>query len=193
MTKISHAVLQQIKPWKIVLVGVALTVASAIISHYQLAKNMKNIEVLEKQIREIDQIISDTWQNMARFERDGNQALTLASLAEEGKTENMTLYIQRLIKKSDVKADKVRRLERLKSQNQKEKNVFAQILVLVDAQRAYITDKIDTLYIKKVGLQEQVQSLRESNTSSANLALVLQTLGLICVLSKDLARREWPK
>ena len=190
------------KPWLIVLIGAGMTVASAILAHYQVSKNMMVIEDLEKQMSQINQTISDQWQNMGRFERDGNEALMLATLAEgdamapanPAVINNMTIYVRHFVGKSDVPAQRVRVERALDNREMASKgSVFREILTLVDAQRTFVIDKVDNLYIEKVALQEHVQTIMKSNASLANTALVLQMLGLICVLSKDLARREWPK
>lgn len=191
-----------LRPWLIVLIGVVLTVTSAFMSHRFVSKNMQTIQRLEKEAAQVDQTIASQWQDMGRFERDGNTALQLAEAVEDDPlnppatiaVDDLKLYVRHFIQKSDVVVEKLRVEGALKEIDAGKKGmVFQSIMALVNAQQSHVSDTVNAMYLKKISLQEKIQQLQSENSDYSNKALLLQILGLVFVLSKDLVRREWPK
>lgn len=191
------------KPWLIVLIGVVMTIASAIVSHSLIMKNNTTIQTLTKESQQIDQTITNRWLDMGRFERDGNTVLLMATMLDQNPgvmpsqemVNNLKLYARHFIQNSDAKTERFNVETVLQAITPLEGRaaLFPAVSSLVEAERSLVVQQVDDLYIKKVSLEDNIQKLDAENTTHTSTALFLQILGLIFVLSKDLARREWPK
>jgi hypothetical protein len=67
------------------------------------------------------------------------------------------------------------------------------ILMFVRRSREEFSAMINKKYLEKITLGEQAIQIEQANAHYVNIAVFLQIIGLIMVLSKDLARRTWPK
>lgn len=184
-----------LKPWFWVLLGALLTASSALISRYIIMDNNTAILLLRQDAAHVDEIITNHWDNIGRLERDGNTALLMVWLAQEdeGKLRELKAYIKSIVKQHGNAESQQLMLKSLAEyEGHKNNNLFNATLEFVRHSREESSEIINKKYLEKITLEEQAVHIEHTNANYANIAVFLQIIGLIMVLSKDLARRTWP-
>lgn len=174
-----------------------MTTCSAFISHNIIMANSSAIETLMLESQAIDQNIDNAWQGINRLERDGNVAMLMV-MDKKGNVDSEALlteikrYITQLITR-EGNSKQTRHIKELLADNSTNSAIiFQAIMEFIVETRKDTINSINIKYLEKLSLQEQIETLKQHNSSYANLALFFQVMGLILVLSKDLARRTWP-
>lgn len=185
------------RPWFWVLLGAIMTAGSALLSHDVVMENDHLIQSLKLRSEQIDQYIDNQWESINRLERDSNIAMLMATRLGEGQLpqgieKGIKTYIRTVVEHGGDPGYTKAVHDALDSQTGSPEVIFSKLLAFVEKSRKKTVDTIDQAYLEKIGLQERIQALEQVNTSYSNMALFLQVMGLIFVLSKDLARRTWP-
>lgn len=180
-----------LKPWLLVLIGACMSIASAMITHHFIVKNNEHMQLLQGNVRQIEQTMASHWENVSRFERDGNIALLLVSQSANTNNALIPQYIEHLV---HISASQMKQNDAQNIIQKADKQAqFDALLALIEKQRKHILHVIDMLYIEKVEHEKTIAELDADNTRYSSIALFLQVFGLIFVLAKDMGRREWPK
>lgn len=184
------------KPWFWVLLGVIMTSASALISHNVIMANSSVMETLIMQSQTIDQRIDNDWQGINRLERDGNVAMLMVMGRDTQPQGTIQAGVKQYITQLLAREGNGKQAQQVKAVLADSKAtpaaLFQALMGFISETRSETINIIDKTYLEKLHLQEQIEALKQHNSTYANLALFLQVMGLILVLSKDLARRTWP-
>lgn len=184
-----------LKPWFWVLLGALLTAASALTSRYVIMDNNAKILVIRQDAARVDEIITNHWDNIARLESGGNAALLMTWHAQNNPARMLEFqsYMESLINQHGNNISR-QQMHRFLTDYMagKKSDIFNAVLGFVTKIREESVETINQKYLEKISLEEQTLRIEHTNANYANLAVFLQIIGLIMVLSKDLARRTWP-
>lgn len=159
-----------IPPWVFVLLGVLMTVVSAIILQVVIQEQQKRMMTLEMEAETIDSQIDGLWESLLRFERNANTALMLVH-HPEGQVDSRS-YITTVLGIEDVTTPE-------------------QILEAIANKRSDHLGRINDIYEGRVTLERERRDLQQENESLTSLAVFLQIFGLILVLARDITRKRW--
>lgn len=169
LLKVSH-------PRVVVLIlGASLTVISAFLGQLYIKKNLNTIEenILAKS--RINQQISELWQNQQHQNLKTDFTYILYSLQGIDQGETLFNYIKDTLPESKSKP-----LNGLSPEN---------LLMLlkdhIQQTKAETLASINDKYLDVIYLDSEISQLKNSNEYVSTWALLLQILGLILVLSKD--------
>lgn len=175
-----------------------MTGLSALISHNVIMKNNRQIEAYKLKSQAVSQTIKDHWEGIRRLERDGNIALLMSIIVEsspqlpDSTHKNVRLYIEQLVSREGNKQQSASIKKSLAGSTAHPGVLFPELQGFISQTRKNTINIIDREYLEKITLQEKIEKLEQKNSSYSIIALFLQVMGLILVLSKDLARKTWP-
>ena len=174
-----------LKPWLLVSIGVIMNILSALIVHTLVEHNMNQMDKLMRQSQTVDLRIDGLWENYRGLERQQAYFTTLLLSANVGSQLNSAHEL--------IRAD----LDELIEQHGLERKLIDRQTVSLQALRdvhATVRRKllatIDEIYLERINVERERQSIAASNERLSSIALFLQLLGLILVLARDLARRD---
>lgn len=171
-----------LQPWLLITVGIIMNIASAIVTHYFINQNNRHIGEIQQEITNIDANIDKLWQAKTEMERKKEFILLLLN--------NVTSQPLNPIIEHDLK----QQLSKLKTQYIADKShvqtlsIESTLSITAESQQQIIKD-INNQYFKQLELQASVTPLMESNALLYSIAIFMQLIGLILVLSRDLARQ----
>lgn len=192
----ANHLVQYLKPWHLILFGIALSIAAALMQHIRIEEKFAELEELDTKIANLDARIDSLWQQHVEAERKKEFAYLLLALHDKTSIEEdddkrhsaaissmalnevLTKYLAS-IQNNTVDKNRI-------SDNRHKSSASAQI----EAHQRQLRDQIDDLYFEHLELNKLRRPLQKEIDVTRNIALLLQLLGLILVLSKDLARRE---
>lgn len=191
----ANLLVQYLKPWHLILFGIALSIAAALMQHIRIEEKFAELEELDTKIANLDARIDSLWQQHVEAERKKEFASLLVALHDKTSIEDddkrhsaaissmalnevLTKYLAS-IQNNTVDKNRI-------SDNSHKSSASAQI----EAHQRQLRDQIDDLYFEHLELSKLRRPLQKEIDVTRNIALLLQLLGLILVLSKDLARRE---
>jgi hypothetical protein len=159
-----------IAKWAVVFLGVSLTISSAVISNYFIAKNNERIGDWEREANNIAQQIEEIWENSRALERRKDTAVILLVTAPEHPHTNQFI------------------LETLSmyGADQQPKIDFDVLESSFDDYSELVIEQINEKFLVKQQFLDQAQSTQMDNDVLINIALCFQILGLIFVLSKGI-------
>lgn len=159
-------------PGRLVLTGILLTLASALISQWLISGNMGMLLEIAEQEASLEQQTKEQWDVLNRQEQRLMQTGLIHMVAlDNPKLQTLSKQLWSDYAIADAMPSDVNAL-----------------LALIETTRGAIIDHIDTLYIRRLTLQQRRLQLEHANQRYGNIAFVLQMLGLILVVSRDLAR-----
>ena len=163
-----------IKPWILVLIGVIITIIAALINGFIISENNEIIESLESETANIETNIDHLWNNNLSIERKKDSAYIMALQNPNSElVHNYIIDTLRLAGSDKILDDK--------------KNTFNILVNEVNLYQNEIIDRINNLYGEKITKEEQINQIKKINSKFTHIAFFLQIIGLILVLSKDLA------
>lgn len=191
----ANHLVQYLKPWHLILFGIALSIAAALMQHIRIEEKFAELEELDTKIANLDARIDSLWQQHVEAERKKEFASLLlalhdktsivgddkrhnAAISNTALNEVLTTYLAS-IQNNAFNNNRI-------SDNRHKSSASAQI----EAHQRQLRDQIDDLYFEHLELSKLRRPLQKEIDVTRNIALLLQLLGLILVLSKDLARRE---
>lgn len=181
-----------IKPWFLVLVGVLLTVLSALVTHYVVDQNNDKISSINTQISSISNNIDNLWQEVQTLEQKENFTTIITLLAQDLDNQQSKVvhdFVEDTFKNLSANVEVEKKIEKLFPLHGKDETIWLRSMFeIVDFYKKATVEGIDTLYIEKINLEKQKNEISDQNSILANIALFLQIMGLILVLAKDVAR-----
>ncbi|MFK5983842.1 MAG: hypothetical protein QM479_00235 [Pseudomonadota bacterium] len=167
-------------PWILVIIGISFNIFAAIISHHFISANNEQLQIIESKISAIDIRINTYWQNRQNIERKKEFILLYAQSAKKNDDNFIKQYIHSYI--SQLLID-----YQIKHQPDIKLNDL-QIITIIDQIKNIIVNDIDDIYLDRLLLEKQKYPINNNNVRLMSIALFLQMLGLILVLSKDLKK-----
>lgn len=157
--------------WVLVIIGVGLTVTSAVISNYFIAKNNDRIGDWERDAANVGIQIEDIWENSRSLERRKDTAILL------------------LISQPDHPQSKAFIADTL-SMFRAEQGIehsYVSLQANYEAYRENIIEQINEKFLIQQSFLEQAQLTKMNNDVLINIALCFQILGLIFVLTRGIS------
>ena len=164
-----------------------MTVSSAIITSYLLEENSSKLEKIEAKSDALDQKIDNYWEYAKSAENKIDLAIIALSNSDNAENKKIVeeyffnwlktaaLYIEHNFDQEDLLIIQNTNNTRIK-----------QYIKIIKTFKNRIISKIDDLYIEKIALKHQRNNILEHDAKLKNAALLLQILGLILVLSKNI-------
>ncbi|MBF7073462.1 hypothetical protein ISG33_08650 [Glaciecola sp. MH2013] len=156
------------KKWWALILGVALTIASAIVSNYFIAKNNDMVAEWEREATTVNQQIDAIWENTRSLERRKDTAILLL-IKDANHPESRAFIIDTLA---------------LFGVQQSTDLSYQLIQESFHEYKGEVLERIDDRFLVKQNYLEQAQTVRSDNDVLVNVALCFQILGLIFVLSR---------
>ena len=163
-----------LKPWHLILFGIGLTIIAALMQHISIAQKFAQLEEIEGRLTNLDGRIDSLWQQHVEAERKKEFAALISSDShkDNAKAHAALANYLKSIHSSETQpedSDPISAISRLQLQ---------------------LRDQIDDLYFERIEQSKAQRPLQREIDTTRNIALLLQLLGLILVLSKDLAKRD---
>ena len=166
------------------LTGIVFNILSAVITHYFIGLNNDAINVIDRDIQNKQVLIDSLWQSKTEVERKQEFFILLLS----GKTEKQAVtetyyrdYLKELLNTYALKDFKTRM----------ERDTGSDLDLLLDlssAAQESVIESINDTYFEVLELQEAKMPIERDNSRLFSIAIFLQVIGLILVLSRDLRR-----
>jgi len=162
-----------------------MNIIAALLTHYLIAQNNQQIHVLETQVNDIEQLINNYWQENQAIERKKEFILILLQInphpsARPAVYQYVFDYLVSLNATYQMEAE-----QSITIWQQQDTINVAELVNLLETARSLITEEIDDVYLKQINTVRQIEPLRRANASLTSIALFLQLMGLIFVLSRD--------
>jgi hypothetical protein len=162
----------------LVFIGVLMTVTSAYISNRLLEANNVETQKLQHKALSVDKRIDNLWQHTLSAEEKKNMLINVRSLADK----KSNIEIAENFSKNWVVG--------ISKANAIDISLISDQLLLLDNLQSKLTDKINDLYLERISFVKDEEAIMDDNTRLKTFALLLQVMGLIFVLSKDVFRRD---
>lgn len=151
----------------LVLVAVLLMAFSSLLSYLCVNRGMRQIEALKQQSAKIEAFIHDEWSNIGQANRDADDAVVVSLLARG----------------DDAESKAIRQYYRARlGKNRAGGKSLIAALKAADAQQQQRLDTINDNYLRQTVIESDIERLEKWNMFSANLAFVLQVVGLLMVI-----------
>ena len=164
----------------LVTAGILFNIAAAVITHYFIGINNRQLSELATAVGQHDTLIDGLWRTRTEIQRQREFLLLL--LTQQG--EGMTPAVQRLISQ--------RLLETAERQRIEDHGVSIDTPADIEmiervSQRAIdgIVDTIDDTYLEQLEVQQRIAPLQARNSLLLSVGIFLQMVGLILVLARD--------
>lgn len=160
----------------LVLVGATLSIISVFIYNQVINKNHNEIKKLESSIIEKDEIIKGIWQSSISLENKKDISF-LMLLNNKDNRNLIDMLIKENFKRAGVNLEKVPQIK---------EDAFKYLTKISDEKKSNFLNRINDLYIEKVALQEIILDHKRKIDKFSLMALFMQIIGLMLILSKDL-------
>lgn len=170
-----------LKPWILITTGIVMNIISAVLTHYFISQNNTELQLIDQQITNIESNIESQWQTKIEMERKKEFILLLLN-------QHDLTTIKKPIK--DYLEQHLTRLQQYslsKPPLTVDLSINQTIRITQLAQKSIIDD-INNQYFQKLELESAKKPLQDHNAQLYSLAIFMQLIGLILVLSRDLAR-----
>lgn len=152
--------------WTQIIIGVAMTLASAIITNYYIAKNNQQIALFNTKATAITSNIEEIWQNSLSLEQKKETALMLLITAPDNPISQD--YASDILKLFNAKSSELS---------------YANIKNAFDNYKSANINQINDKFLIQKELEEKISVLKQDNATLMNYALFFQIMGLIFVLT----------
>jgi hypothetical protein len=188
-----------LKPWMFVVLGVGLTMASAVLTNAVIAEKNREMLLIEHNCIDIEKRIDQHWQQTKSLEYEeytGTIILLFSDLAKSGnsKAKNeaselaLKRYIEKILLSGRVPEEKTDHIRSLIKQPGGIPKALDEIFQLVDKNRIETVSTINDLYGEKQQLEQERARIRAQVAKFSAIALFLHVMGVILVLMKDFAK-----
>jgi len=160
----------------LVLVGAALSIISVFIYNQVINKNHDEIKKLESSVIEKDEIIKSIWQNSISLENKKDISLTML-LTNQGERSLVDKFIKENFKRVGINVENIPQIKN---------EAFSFLTKMADNKKEEILERINNLYLEKVVIQEKISDRKRKIDKFSLMALFMQIIGLMLILSKDL-------
>ena len=163
----------------VVTIGALMSISSIFI--YNLVINEKHYEIrnLEDSIVQKEDLIKEVWQNTLALENKKDLLLLMILQNEQKNDEYLDKYIKETMEGSGLSIEDMPNAPTEK---------FAMISSKINEKREKAHEQIDNAYFEKVYLQEEIHQQKNESDKYSMMALFLQAIGLMFILSKDVIR-----
>jgi hypothetical protein len=175
-----------LQPWILITIGILMNIVSAIVTHYFISQNNAELNIIEQRITAIESNIESQWQTKNEIERKKEFIFLLLNNQESHEINlEITDYLNHYLSS----------LKRLYLYEETDLNLSGNIIDIDStiqitklAQEKVIND-INDQYFEKLELESTQQPFKDNNAILYSIAIFMQLIGLILVLSRDLARQ----
>lgn len=172
-----------LKPWHLTLSGITLTIAAALMQHLILEDKFAQVEQIESRLLNLDTRIDSLWQQHIEAERKKEFASLSAQFSNIPENPSQVLIRRYLASINTVGEAKN------KTGTQQEKSTEeTSANEVISQHQTRLLEHIDSLYFERLQQAKAQQPIQREISTTRNIALLLQLLGLILVLSKDWAK-----
>lgn len=166
------------------LTGIVFNILSAVITHYFIGLNNDTINVIDRDIQNKQVLIDSLWQSKTEVERKQEFFILLLSGKSEKQAVTETYYRDYLKELLNTYA-----LKDFKTRMERDTGSDLDLLLdLSSAAQESVIESINDTYFEVLELQEAKMPLERDNSRLFSIAIFLQVIGLILVLSRDLRR-----
>lgn len=175
-----------LQPWVLITIGIMMNIVSAIVTHYFISENNSELHALKQKVSVIESNIESQWQTKNEMERKKEFILLLLNSQESHEIDlEITDYLNQYI-------SSLKRLYLYAETNLIPSDNIIDIELTINitklAQNKVISD-INDKYFEKLELEGTQQPIKDNNAFLYSIAIFMQLIGLILVLSRDLARK----
>jgi len=175
-----------LQPWILITIGILMNIVSAIVTHYFISQNNAELYLIQQKIIMIENNIDSQWQIKNEIERKKEFIFLLLNDQENHEINlEITDYLNHYLSS----------LKRLYLYEKTDLNlpdniidIDSTIQITKLAQEKVISD-INNQYFEKLELESSQQPIKDNNAILYSIAIFMQLIGLILVLSRDLARQ----
>ncbi len=157
----------------IVITGIILNIAAALIITVLVNDNSSVIDDLQRKQFQQDQILGNVWQYFSSTEQSVNTLITLKSLGSDPASYKPYTDL--------VLGDMFKR--------EGEETSIEDLVQHMTSARKLTAQQIEELYYNKEQLMENLNSLRRKEGLLMNIAVFIQMLGLALILSKEIFKK----
>jgi hypothetical protein len=188
-----------LKPWFFVVLGVGLTIASAIMTNAVIADMNRQMLTLEHECVDIEKQIDQQWQQTKSLEYEeytGTVILLFSNAGvEKGKADAkasavdiaLNRYVEKILLSGRVPPEETTEIRDLIGKG-KVSDALTRIFSLVDKYRVETIEAINALYTEKYQKEQERTRLRGQVAKFSAIALFMHVMGVIMVLIKDVAK-----
>lgn len=170
----------------VISLGALLTVASALLSHVLIKNNLESIESMQTAQSNYEATIDKLWENFQAFHAKIDFAALMVPMARLDNGNSLLSYTLDVIQQSDMQTyQKQNHIKQVKN-SEKPEVIYQALKQSLQEEKTLTMNVINDEYIKLSVLKDEIIAIKSSNETIAIFALMLQILGLILVLSKDL-------
>ncbi len=174
-----------LQPWILITIGILMNIISAIVTHYFISQNNTELYAIQQKITTINSNIESQWQTKNEMERKKEFVLLLLnSQSNLGINPEINTYLKHYF--STLKKHYLSKEDQLKPP--KMLSIDSAIKLTESAQKKVI-DNINDQYFEKLELEASEIPFKDNNAILYSVAIFMQLIGLILVLSRDLARQ----
>ena len=172
-------------PSVFVLAGIIFNILSAVITHYFIGLNNDSINAFDRDINSKQVLIDSLWRSRVEVERKKEFFILLFAHPDENREVSEAVYqdyLEETIATYDL-TEFEPRMDRDRG------NRLGLLLDISAAARVTIIESINDTYFEMLELRDAKMPLESDNSRLFSIAIFLQVIGLILVLSRDLHRR----
>ncbi|OAJ33528.1 hypothetical protein A0O36_02271 [Piscirickettsiaceae bacterium NZ-RLO1] len=168
----------------LILLGLAMTLMSLLLEQLIVVHLDQQLVQQRGQVIEINYLIEQEWLNsQARTQRAQLSELVILLAETQRVNVGVKAYLQQLIEDLRFQvSDKDQPLVTLGQYNHVLKKALA-------SYRAVSLEFINSRYVQRIKLEERIVDLQMSRARWEKIALLLQVLGLVLILSREIFRR----
>lgn len=175
-----------LQPWVLITIGILMNIISAIVTHYFISQNNAKLNIIEQKISTIENNIENKWQSKNEMERKKEFILLLFNSEEKHAIKPaIKNYLNHYL--ATLKQHYLTQKE-LPSPKENSVNIETTINITQLAQE-HIINSINDQYFEKLELESAQQPYKDNNAMLYSIAIFMQLIGLILVLSRDLTRQ----
>lgn len=187
------------RPGFFVVIGVLMSVLSAVISNYFMVQNEAEIEKSRMQLLRLQNKIDHVWQEsllLEQIEEVGTTILLLyhASSAEDERQAGrlaLQRYLEKVIRTGAVDPATAKNIRALVESDRQPMNVLSTLFGIIDNHKANAISQINDLYVEQATLERSQHYVEERNMVLRNVALFLHIMGVMLMLFGGMGSGRW--
>lgn len=171
-----------LKPWHLTLSGITLTITAALMQHLSLEDKFAQVEQIESRLLNLDTRIDSLWQQHIEAERKKEFAALSVQFS------NIPEHPSQVLVQDYLASINTLGIAENKSAQQESSTEETNANKIISQHQTRLLEHIDSLYFERLQQAKAQQPIQREISTTRNIALLLQLLGLILVLSKDWAK-----
>lgn len=169
-------------PIVLIIIGILMNIISAVVTHYFISENNAEIETINQKVQLIETNIDAQWKAKTEMERKKEFIILLLSDKKSLELEAslQDYLIHHLNSLSNYTSKKIYLINDL---------TIPTLLNLTDQAQINLINNINDQYFDQLELESLKAPLNKHNALLYSIAIFMQLIGLILVLSRDLVRK----